>query len=158
MKDDVIAVLAASGPRRAFSCGVLGVLGVMLIWLASLTAAATLWAITLFFAGLGTLWLAWWQYRVTEISLELTDGELRTETGLVLAQISEVVSVERGAFAFKPSQGFLLRTKTAKPRAWAPGLYWRLGRSVGIGGVTSAGQGKFMAEALQQMIAARDDT
>ena len=158
MSDDVIAVLAASGPRRVFSCGVLGVLGFMLIWLASLTAAATIWAIILFFAGLGALWMAWWQYRVTEISLELTSAELRTETGFVLARVADVTSVERGAFAFKPSQGFLLRTKTAEPRAWAPGLYWRLGRSVGVGGVTSAGQGKFMAEALQQMIAARDDT
>ncbi|MEM1236820.1 MAG: hypothetical protein AAGI10_07610 [Pseudomonadota bacterium] len=157
MSDEVIAVLAASAPRRAFACGVLGVLGVMLIWLASLTLAATIWAVVLFAAGIGVMWMAWWQYQVTSNVLELTETELRTEGGFILAKVDDVVSVERGALAFKPSQGFLLRTRTAAERAWAPGLYWRFGKSVGVGGVTSAGQGKFMAEMLQQMVVARED-
>jgi hypothetical protein len=66
-------------------------------------------------------------------------------------------SVERGAFAFKPSHGFTLVMKEKQPRAWAPGLWWRLGRRVGVGGVTSAGQTKFMAEQIALRIEDRND-
>jgi hypothetical protein len=64
--------------------------------------------------------------------------------------------VERGAFALKPSNGFTLVMKHKSPRAWAPGIWWRTGYRVGVGGVTAAGQSRFMAEQIALMIARRD--
>jgi hypothetical protein len=86
--------------------------------------------------------------------IELTETEIRTSNGEVLARMDEILAVDRGAFAFKPSNGFTLKLNTKKPRAWAPGLWWRFGRRVGVGGVTSAGQAKFMAEQIALRITA----
>ena len=71
-------------------------------------------------------------------------------------RIEEVEALERGLFAFKPSNGFLIRTRAPKPRGWQPGLWWRVGRRIGIGGVTSAGQAKAMSEIMAALLLERD--
>jgi hypothetical protein len=38
---------------------------------------------------------------------------------------------------------------------WVPGLWWRIGRSVGVGGMTGAAETKMMAEMIEAMIAVR---
>ena len=102
--------------------------------------------------GVVMLWQAERLRRSTTVTIELTATELRDSAGTVLARIDEVQSVERGTFAFKPSNGFTLVLNSKKPRAWLPGLWWRFGRRVGVGGVTNAGQAKFMAERINMMI------
>ena len=94
-------------------------------------------------------------YVATTSCLELTELELRDTTGRRIVAVADIRGVDRGALAFKPSQGFLIRTHAPQPRGWAPGLWWRLGRSVGIGGVTRAGEGKYMAETLQALLDSR---
>ncbi|MEM6277476.1 MAG: hypothetical protein AAF714_11055 [Pseudomonadota bacterium] len=153
---DVIATLGASAPRRIFASGVMGILGVLLVYLATMSTATLVGTLILAAAGFGVMWMAWWQWQVTEEVIELTATELRTSGGVVLARVGDVTGVDRGALAFKPSQGFVVRTTRAQPRAWAPGLYWRVGRTLGVGGVTGAGQGKFMAETLTAMIGQTD--
>ena len=73
-----------------------------------------------------------------------------------VAAWDDIARVERGAFALRPSNGFLLHLHAPGPRAWAPGLWWRLGRRLGVGGVTAAGQSKGMAEILTAMLVERD--
>ena len=102
------------------------------------------------------IWAADVMRRATAHSLELTESVLRSTDGRILAEISDVKSIDRGLFAFKPSNGFLVTLRKPKARAWAPGLWWRVGRRVGVGGVTDAGQTKFLAEILTAMIAVRD--
>ncbi|MEM1232520.1 MAG: hypothetical protein AAGH70_00210 [Pseudomonadota bacterium] len=153
---EVIATLGASAPRRIFASGVMGILGVLLVYLASMSTATLVGTLILAAAGFAVMWMAWWQWRVTEDVIELTETELRTSGGVVLARVGDVTGVDRGALAFKPSQGFVVRTSRAQTRAWAPGLYWRFGRTLGVGGVTGAGQGKFMAETLSAMIGQAD--
>jgi hypothetical protein len=41
----------------------------------------------------------------------------------VLARIDEIASLDRGTFAFKPSNGFLLRLSRKGTRVWRPGLW-----------------------------------
>ncbi|MEM6477422.1 MAG: hypothetical protein AAF841_10585 [Pseudomonadota bacterium] len=154
--DEVLATLAASGPRRVFACGVMGALGALLIYLGVLLAPAFLWSLGFVAAGALVAWMGWRQWQITTMALELTEHELRTTTGLTLVAVNDIERIDRGALAFKPSQGFMLRTKSHGPRLWAPGLYWRLGRAIGIGGVTQAGQAKFMAQTLEALIAHRD--
>lgn len=86
----------------------------------------------------------------------LTDEGLSDSSGRIIAAFEEIQSVDRGALAFKPSNGFLLRIRVAHGRAWVPGLWWRLGRWVGIGGSTPSGAGKFMAEAIALKLAERE--
>ena len=63
--------------------------------------------------------------------------------------------MDRGTFAFKPSNGFLLRTATKQPRLWKPGLYWRMGRRIGVGGITRAAEAKLMADVIAVRLAER---
>ncbi|WP_263741758.1 hypothetical protein [Defluviimonas sp. WL0050] len=90
-------------------------------------------------------------FRATGRGLVLTDEALMDTDGTLVARLDQIESVERGIFAFKPSNGFVLRLKSAQPRVWAPGLWWRLGRRVGVGGVISGSEGRAMAD----LIAAR---
>ncbi|PUB18777.1 hypothetical protein [Yoonia sediminilitoris] len=149
----VFARVAASTTRRLLGYSVLLFLGALLVYLPLSQPSSVLW--TIFMVGLGALvfWLAERMRAGTRVALELTETELRESTGRVLARLDEIASVDRGAFSHKPSNGFTLILKSKKPRAWAPGLWWRLGRRVGVGGVTSAGEAKFMAEQISLRIA-----
>lgn len=147
-EDGVYARVQASPPRRFFAYGVQFGLGGLLIYVTLVQPPALLWMIFMLGFGVLMLWQAERLRRATTHIIELTEDELRDSTGTVLARIDEVRSVERGAFAFKPSNGFTLVLHTKKPRAWLPGLWWRFGRRVGVGGVTNAGQSKFMAEQI----------
>ncbi len=154
-ENGVYARVGASQVRRLFGYGVLMVLGLILIYLPLAQPPAIGWAIMMLVMGGLSVWGAERLRRATMGVIELTETELRDSTGQVLAQLDEVVQVDRGAFAFKPSNGFTLILNNKKPRAWAPGLWWRVGRRVGVGGVTSASEAKFMAEQLAMKIAAR---
>jgi hypothetical protein len=67
-----------------------------------------------------------------------------------------MVSVARGALAFKPSNGFPVTLRARGPFVWEPGLWWRIGRRVGVGGVTPGTPARFMAERMQERIARRE--
>ncbi|MFK7751456.1 MAG: hypothetical protein AB8B51_02795 [Sedimentitalea sp.] len=134
----------------------LAVIGGLVIYVAFATPPDLVWQIFLLVTGIVALWMADKMRRATEYTLELTETELRDNTGHVLAKVSEIQSVDAGFFAFKPSNGFLIKTQQAAERTWRPGLWWRLGRRVGIGGVTAKSQTKFMSDTISAMLAQRD--
>ena len=154
---EIIAIVAPSPLRRAFGISALAALGGICLWIAlGVPPEDPVWHIVLLVIGGGALWLADRLRRATADRIELTAGGLRETGGRVLAPLDRIVSVESGVFAFKPSSGFLIRLDRAAPRAWAPGLWWRLGRRVGVGGVTAGHQARYMAEAIAVLLAERD--
>ena len=148
----VIATVHASPPRRLFACVVLFVLGATLIYTALAQPPALHWLVFLLGFGGLSLWLGERLWRATQLGIVLTETELRDTSGAVLARLDEIRHVDRGALAMKPANGFTLVLAKARPRGWAPGLWWRVGRRLGVGGVTAAGQTKFMAEQIAQRI------
>lgn len=156
MDDEILATVQASAPRRAFGVGVLAALGLILIYVAlSQPPSNPAWAVFLLLIGAGALWSGYRMRATTRARLELTQTELRSSDGTVIAQIANIQSLDRGTFAFKPSNGFMLHLKTETPRRWRPGLWWSFGRRVGVGGVTAAAQTKAMAEMISALIATR---
>ncbi|THH35698.1 hypothetical protein E4Z66_11450 [Aliishimia ponticola] len=156
-KTDIIATISASQPRRWL--GVLSMvgLGLLLIYVALAKPPALGWLVFLLMLGAGSLWLGVRMWDATSRVIELTEDELRDNSGAVIARIADIEQIDRGFFAFKPSNGFLIRTCSAAGKStWQPGLWWRSGRRIGIGGVTPGSQSKFVAEYLQTMIAMRD--
>lgn len=151
-----LATVSASAPRRLFGLGVLLMLGGGVIYLALVRPPELYWQIFLLVFGGLVLWLAQTFARATTTRLELSRAGLRSSDGALLVPLQEIEGIERGVFALKPSNGFTLKTRRAAGRAWAPGLWWRLGRRVGVGGVTSAPQAKAMAEILSALLAERD--
>lgn len=148
-----LARLEASGPRRIIGAAVLAMLGAFLIYLALWHPPQSL-ALRVFLVGFGAFALfgcvrLW---HCTLVTLELTATELREEGGRVLARVDQITDVSRGAFAFKPSNGFSLTLKSPGGFVWAPGLWWRVGRRIGVGGVTSAAPARVMAETIAALI------
>ena len=156
MDEEILATIQASGPRRGFGVGVLAVLGAILIYVALSQPPANLfWGVFLVAAGGIALWGAFRMWDATQTRIELTETQLRTSDGTLITKVADIRSLDRGMFAFKPSNGFMLRLETKTPRRWRPGLWWSLGDRVGVGGVTSAAQTKAMAEIISAMLAAR---
>jgi hypothetical protein len=154
--DEILATVAASAGRRFLGIGMLALLGVMVIYVALTNPPALGWQVFLLAFGTISLMVADAMRRATAFRLELTREELRDTGGEVIARVAEIKSVDRGAFAFKPSNGFLLRTSTSAPRRWRPGLWWRIGARIGVGGMTPGRQTRNMAEIIAIMIAERD--
>ena len=146
--EEILSVLSASMGRRWMGILTFFALAVVLLWLGVANAPSFGWRIAFIAFGALSLWGADVMRRSTDDQIVLTREVLRTKSGRILARVDNVEKVERGAFAFKPSQGFLVRLKTPGQAGWAPGMWWSRGTFVGIGGVVSGGQAKAMAEIL----------
>ncbi|MCV3272600.1 hypothetical protein [Roseobacter sinensis] len=153
---EVLATVQASLGRRILGIGLLGVLGVLVIYVAFMTPPSLGWQAFLIGLGVTALLVADAMRRSTSHVLELTRSELRERGGRVIAEVDTITGIDRGAFAFKPSNGFLLRLDAPGTRQWRPGLWWRVGRRVGVGGMTPGRQTKYMAEIIAVMLAERD--
>lgn len=157
MSEDIIAEVDPSGSRRWIGIIMLLALGGLILYLAFAQPPAQIgWQVFLIALGVGALWVAQRLQVATTKKLFLTETALLDSEGVVLAQIEDVMSVDRGMLAIKPSNGFMLKLKNPAPRSWQPGLWWRLGRRVAVGGVTSGGQTRAMADIISMMIAQRD--
>ena len=156
--NEVIATVMPSTIRRYAGLAVLVTLGGLLVYVALATPPVSLfWRFVLLALGLMVLWLAEFMRRATLHGVVLTRDELRTTDGQVLARVDDMQGVVRGSFSLKPSNGFSVLTKKSQEKAWAPGIWWRLGKRVGVGGVTAASQAKFMSEILAGMLANKEN-
>ena len=150
---ETLAELTPSPIRRYMAIGMMVLLGIVLInvaisgWKSSVPSYLALAVL-----GLASLAVAWRMHRATANSLHLSRDGIRSSDGTVIAEVDNVARVELGLFAFKPSNGFLVVLKTPMDRAWHPGLWWRLGRRIGIGGVTPRAAAKVMAERLDMLL------
>ena len=149
-----LARISPSTSRRILGTGTLGALGTLLILLVFFRTPPTIPAvIMLLVLGFLALGLCVAFYRATVLGLVLTEQELVDTSGRLLTRIEDIHRVERGFLAFRPSNGFSLHLKTSQPRAWAPGLWWRFGRRIGVGGVISGAEGRAMADLIGALIA-----
>ena len=154
--DDILATARAATGRRALGMGALMLLGGMMIYVALAGSPEPVWRVFLLVMGLGALWMADAMRRATAGQIELTGTVLRDSDGTVIATLDEIEAIDRGFFAFKPSNGFLLRTRAPGPRTWRPGLWWRAGRRIGVGGMTPGHQTKYMSEIIATILARRE--
>jgi len=147
--DTPLVVLSVSPVRRVLAALSMGIFGAFLIWIAlGLPDPDPLTRALLATAGLAMLWQGYRQYRVMGRSLILTRRRLTDSSGRILADLDQIASVDRGVFALKPTSGFVLHLKEPGPRAWAPGLWWRIGRRIGVGGATNGRAARDMADVI----------
>lgn len=155
--DEVITELYASPTRRVLGIGMLLSLAILLLYTALAHPPAVLgWRVFLLGLGAVCLWLAERMRQATKRGVQLTEQGLRGSDGEVIATMDAIQSVDRSIFVFKPSNGFVVRLNTSAPSRWMPGLWWRMGKRIGIGGVTPGGGGKVMADILAAMLLKRD--
>lgn len=153
---EVVAELRASAVRRVIGVVMMFALGALLLYLALANSFSNLlWQVLLIALAAGAMFAAMRMQRATSLVLSLTDTGLYDSDGLLIAEYDNIEAVERGMLAFKPSNGFMIRTKTPQARRWRPGLYWIMGRRIGIGGVTAASHSKFMADMMNMKLSER---
>lgn len=155
MSDQILAKLQTSPTRRWMAVGMLMLLAFLLIYMGLGTQAAFGYKVFLGVVGLSALWMARGLHRSADIAINLTREGLTLSNGTTLAAMAEIDRVERGTFAFKPSNGFVVTLNSKPGRQWQPGLFWIMGRKLGVGGVTSPAEGKFMADTLAAALAKR---
>lgn len=152
-KDKVIAMLAPSPFRRYFGIGGLAALGTIFAYVVMVTGlSSTLATITIVLAAVLSFVLAYRMFVATSDILQLKREGLFTTKNELVAQMDNIEKIELGIFVMKPSNGFLIVLKEPMDRRWQPGLWWRFGHRVGIGGVTSRPEGKAMADAMQILL------
>lgn len=153
---EILAVIHSSMGRRILGIGSLYTLSLMVIYVALTQPPAIGWQLFMFALGGGSIWIAEQMRRATGNALELTEHELRDTSGVLIARVEDMISLDRGVFAFKPSNGFLIRLSSGQGRVWRPGMWWRIGSRIGVGGMIPGPQAKFMAEMIAAMIAQRE--
>lgn len=154
-EDDILAELSAGPLRRFVAVGALAGLGVVLGKVALDPQTTAVWQGICALGAAGSLVLAVLSWQATAGRILLTAEGLFDGSGRALGTLDEIESIEAGAFSLKPSNGFAVRLKAKGPRAWAPGMYWRSGARLGIGGVPSGRAARFMAERLDALLKAR---
>lgn len=139
--------------RRLTGLAVLFLLGTLLLYIAFVKPPEELWwqAFLLLF-GAGIMYLGEKMRKATLESVILTSEGLFSSNGTQLVAIENVKSIDRGVFAFKPSNGFTVLMHERQSQAWQPGLWWRYGRRLGVGGVVQASQTKSMAEVMAVLV------
>lgn len=156
MANEELARITASPGRRLIGVVAMGGLGALLLYLAlSEAGMEMIWKLLLAVGGGLALWLAHRTWEATGHALILTEEALSDSDGTVLARLDNIELVDRSAFAMKPSNGFLIVLKEPAPRVWRPGLWWRLGRRVAIGGVTSGAHTRPVADIMKLKLAER---
>jgi hypothetical protein len=152
-----LARLEASQPRRVIGAVAQVALAGVLVSLAiSFPREQMGMRIALLLLGGLMAYAAFATWRATETAMILTKTTLRDGQGRVLADLANVREVARGPFALKPSHGFSLILFKSPGFAWVPGLWWRIGTRVGVGGVTPSQPARFMAETIAGLVSARD--
>lgn len=147
--EEVILSIRPSLGRRLL--GTLSLAGLGAVMVPLVLRASGIWWLFFLIASVLVLLSAWRLWQGTNDCLELTRDELRTGSGRVLTKISNVVGVDRGAFAFKPSNGFLVTLEEPQVSGWQPGLFWQWRRLLGVGGVLPGGQSRAMAELIMAL-------
>ena len=147
-ENGVLARVTVSPMRRLFLLFALYALGLLFLGMAYSSPAGFGAQLFLVICGAGVLAYAEWNRRGGAGELVLHVDGLFDGDGTLIAATDQFVKVDRGVFAFKPSNGFSIVLKDPQPRGWTPGLWWRFGRRVGVGGIASAAATKFMAEQI----------
>ena len=129
-------------------------IAIAVLFVMTLTAAINMFAtamfpaliLALFAAVIGWFGQALLFTRARAVIFE--EGRLYDDSGAEICHVDDVSELEKGLHLFKPSSGFVLKLKTKQPAAWSPGLWWRIGHRVGVGGATPGRRAKAMADAI----------
>lgn len=157
MTEKILAKIEINQARRWLGIIMVSFVGLLCLYVVIAAPNRVPWVMfvmTLIAAGF--LWFAYSMYRATTDTLILSETSLTTGSGYLLCQIDDIEKIDRGFFAMKPSNGFTLYVKQNAPLKMVTGVWWRLGKRIGIGGTTNPAQAKEMANVISVLIAKRD--
>lgn len=152
----VLAEARASGSRRLFAAFLLGAVGLGLAWSGLQLTLASVSGALMMAAGVIFVWLALRLVLAADQAVVLTAAGLADADGTVIVDLDAIEGVDSSLLSARPSNGFIIRTRTRQAPGWRPGLWWRLGHRVGIGGILPKARTRDMVNRLSLMLAERD--
>lgn len=151
---DILATASISGVRRWLTIipGIFA--GALLAWYGLNAPFPQIW-VNVFAVVVGLVMAlgASWLLSATSRGIYLTPKELRDINGALIARISDMKKLERETISYKPAHGFIIVLAEPARSHWSPGVWWRTGQRVGVGGFLHADQTKAMAGAIRSLIA-----
>ncbi|MGB0959994.1 MAG: hypothetical protein ACPGVK_07070 [Halocynthiibacter sp.] len=106
----------------------------------------------LMLAGGFSIFIGYRLYQATAHQIYLSEDALWCSDGTHICDVADIEALNRGVFAMKPSNGFTIVLKTKASALFYPGLFWRVGRRIGVGGVVRGAEAKPMAEMIETMM------
>ena len=153
--DEVLLQIRPAIARRAIGAGSLAGLGLLAVWLGYSGTGVVVMRGILILLGAAALYGSLRLWSASNKVLELTLSEFRELDGRLLCLVEDIEKVDRSFSAVKPANGFLVTTKSPGATTFAPGLWWRFGRRVGVGGVAPGHQTKAMAQIIEALLVER---
>jgi len=151
MSDETIKLVAPFVPARrwfgVFSLGLPAFLIAALLVQGAITNVLSVILLLIVAAVFGSA--AYRMATVPDAGIVFDGHSLSTEDGVLLAAIEDIAEVQTGIFAMRPSNGFTLIMKKAGKMPTRPGIYWRQGRHMGVGGLLRAAEAKSIGKAIQ---------
>ena len=146
---DVILKIKPSAGRRIFGIIILCLVAVIMMNYAfGDKAQSIVLRFILLLMAVVFLWQAQANLRFIGAALILKREGLFDDQGALICSLSNINQIDRGWISFKPSNGLLVRMHKPMALKWSPGLYWRFGKSLGIGGMVSPVLTKEMSDKL----------
>ncbi len=109
-----------------------------------------------FFLILLTIVLGIWLKRFLKKFSKI--GFLINELGIfnldesIICKIENIKKIDVSPYTFKSANGFIIFQKTKGSFKIVPGLYWRAGKRISIGGLISKNESKFLSSTLLEII------
>lgn len=146
---DVIVKIQPSFGRRIFGIAILCLAAlIMLNYAFGDKAQSIVLRVFLLLFAVVFLWHAQTNLRFADAALILKRDGLFDNHGELICNLSNINRIDRGWISFKPSNGLLIRMHRPMPLKWVPGLYWRFGKNLGVGGMVSPVLTKEMSDKL----------
>ena len=97
------------------------------------------------------LWLKRFLNRYSKIGFLINElGMFNLDESLIF-KMDEIERIDVSPYTFKSANGFIILLKTKSSFKFIPGLYWRLGNRISIGGLVSKNESKFLSTTLLEL-------
>ena len=94
------------------------------------------------------LWFRRFLKRFSKVGFLINQSGLFNLDGSIICEIGDIEKIDVSPYTFKSANGFIVILKTKTSFKSIPGLYWRLGKRLSIGGLVSKTESKFLSQAL----------
>ena len=98
------------------------------------------------------LWFKRFLKRYSNVGFLINDTGLFNLDETIVCKMSDIARVDVSPYTFKSANGFIVLLKTQSSFKSIPGLYWRLGKRISIGGLVSKNESKFLSGALLRFL------
>ena len=96
------------------------------------------------------LWFKSFLNRYSKMGFLINQEGLFNLDKSLICRIDEIDQIDTSPYTFKSANGFIVILKTKNSFKTVPGLYWRLGKRISIGGLIAKNESKFVSSTLLQ--------